>query len=130
MIDWSAYMRHEHKTLEKRELRTYQKQAIKHASKVIGCWKALSKKDVQNETIIVDDSYPMKRAVGFAQVSHPRENYDRVSSMQFAEHFQDTVKSFKEQYLVIRMKLPDFDEKAFELSYDYTCDCRHDLRGC
>ena len=98
---------------------------IKHATKVIGCWKALSKNDVKDETVIADDPYPMKRAVGFAQVIHPREHYDRVSSMQFAEHFQDTVTSFKEQYLASRRNLPDFDEQAFERSYDYTCDCKH-----
>jgi len=44
---------------------------VKHAAKVIGCWRALSKLDLKDEVSMSDDRQPMRRAVGFAQIIEP-----------------------------------------------------------
>lgn len=100
--------------------------SVPHAVKVIGCWKAMSKTDIQNELSVKDDLQAMKRAVGFAQVIHPSKNYDRVSSMQFAEHFHDTVEQFKQDYVADSLKKdPSFDAKEFLEHNAYSCECKH-----
>lgn len=99
--------------------------SIPHAAKVIGCWKALSKMDLQTEVSLGDDIAQMKRAVGFAQVIRPSENHDRVSSMQFADHFQNTIEDFKKKILESE-KLKDTEsQKEFEERNSLTCDCKH-----
>ena len=71
---------------------------VKHAAKVIGCWRALSKLDLMDEVSMSDDRQPMRRAVGFAQIIEPNIKYlDRTSSKRFTENFESTIEEFKDQ---------------------------------
>ncbi len=99
--------------------------SVSNASKVIGVWRALCKQDLQGETALKDDPLPMKRAVGFAQVIHPSEKYDRPSSIAFAENFQNVVEEYKD---IARQKLIDdgnFNEDSFASQNNLVCLTEH-----
>jgi len=99
--------------------------SVSNVSKVIGVWRALCKQDLQGEIAIKDDPQPMKRAVGFAQVIHPSEKYDRPSSMAFASNFQNVVEDYKD---IARQKLIDggeFNESLFALQNNLVCQTEH-----
>lgn len=98
---------------------------ISNAAKVIGCWRALSKLDLQKEVSLGDDLNAMKRAVGFAQVIRPSEKYDRTSSMAFAEHFGKVVESYKQDELKKGRTLKNFDEAAFLKESRLKCETKH-----
>lgn len=96
--------------------------SISNAAKVIGCWRALSKRDLQGEISIGDDKQPMKRAVGFAQVIEPKEKYDRVSSKQFTAEFQNTIEEFKEK---LKIETKCLNKEFFNDQNSLICDTRH-----
>ena len=95
--------------------------SVTDAAKVIGCWRALTKKDIKDD-IVDGDTDPMRRAVGFAQVINPTKRYDRVSSKVFAAQFQRTIETYKER---VKKDCEDkglsFDESEFSL----VCDTEH-----
>ena len=93
-----------------------------HAAKVIGCWRALSKRDLQGEVSMGDDLQPMKRAVGFAQVIEPGKKYDKVSSKAFTAAFQGTIENFKEK---LWEESKGQDKEDFEAQNSLICDTRH-----
>lgn len=93
-----------------------------HAAKVIGCWRALSKRDLQGEVSMGNDLQPMKRAVGFAQVIEPGRKYDKVSSKAFTAAFQGTIENFKEK---LWEESKGQDKEDFEAQNSLICDTRH-----
>ncbi len=68
---------------------------VDDAAKIIGCWKALSKKDFKENT--PEDADPMKRAVAFCQVIEPSTNAKthKVSSKNIASIFQEVVEAYQ-----------------------------------
>lgn len=96
--------------------------SISNAAKVIGCWRALSKRDLQGEISLGDDLQPMKRAVGFAQVIEPSEKYDKVSSKQFTQEFQNTIERFKDK---LRKETRYLNQDFFDEQNGLVCDTRH-----
>ncbi len=68
---------------------------VDDAAKIIGCWKALSKKDFK-ETLVLDTE-PMKRAVAFCQVIEPQQGAKthKVSSKNIAAIFQEVVEAYQ-----------------------------------
>lgn len=100
---------------------------VKHAAKVIGCWRALSKLDLQNETSMSDDLRPMRRAVGFAQLIEPNMKYlDRSSSKRFCKNFESTIEEFKDQqYSELIKKDKNLSREAYDLLYPLKCETRH-----
>lgn len=69
---------------------------VSDASKIVGCWKALSKVGLTLDDL--DTHEPMKRAVAFCQVISP--NYKgrthKVSSIQISEMFQKVVEEYQD----------------------------------
>lgn len=69
---------------------------VSDASKIVGCWKALSKVGLTLDDL--DAPEPMKRAVAFCQVISP--NYKgkthKVSSIQISEMFQKVVEEYQD----------------------------------
>ena len=99
--------------------------SVSDAAKIVGCWRALSKRDVQSE-LIDGDIFPMKRAVGFAQVIDPREKSDRVSSKLYAAKFQETIEEYKDKRRKeLREKLGSIDEVEFALENGLVCETKH-----
>lgn len=101
---------------------------VKHAAKVIGCWRALSKVDLKGERSISDDVRAMKRAVGFAQIINAPSgrNLDRTSSKLFAANFENVVEAFKkENFLTLNAKAPTYSRSAYAAEYPLECDCKH-----
>lgn len=101
---------------------------VSHAAKVIGCWRALSKLDLQNEVSMGDDLHAMRRAVGFAQVIDPSEKFDRVSSKAFAKHFDNVIRDFraKEREKFIKAHPDDINALSrFDADYALRCETKH-----
>ena len=100
---------------------------VKHAAKVIGCWRALSKLDLVNEVSMSDDCQPMRRAVGFAQIIEPNIKYlDRTSSKRFTENFESTIEEFKDQqFEELSKKNKNLSREAYDLAYPLKCETRH-----
>ena len=100
---------------------------VKHAAKVIGCWRALSKLDLRNEVSMSDDRQAMRRAVGFAQIIEPNMKYlDRTSSKRFTENFESTIEEFKDQqFKELSKKDKSLSREAYDLSYPLKCEARH-----
>ena len=69
---------------------------VDDASKIIGCWKALSKQGIVEG--LHGDGTPMKRAVAFCQVieRQPNSRVHKVSSKEIAEIFEAVVKAYQE----------------------------------
>jgi predicted helicase len=73
---------------------------VDDAAKIIGCWKALSKLDTQED--LTDDPRPMQKAVAFCQVIEPQSTSKRksskhkVSSKNIASVFQSVVEAYQE----------------------------------
>ena len=99
--------------------------SVSNAAKVVGCWRALSKMDLKEEVSMGDDKEPMRRAVGFAQVIHPSDNYDRTSSMAFAKRFDEIVTNFKKSEKERLKKLGEFNEELFDIKNRLSCETRH-----
>lgn len=68
---------------------------VEDAAKIIGCWKALSKQDTQDD--LIDDHAPMKRAVAFCQVIEHQSGgrTHKISSKKIASMFQAVVEEYK-----------------------------------
>ncbi len=68
---------------------------VDDAAKIIGCWKALSKQDTQED--LVGDIHPMQRAVAFCQViePNPKSKTHKVSSKNIANMFQAVVEEYQ-----------------------------------
>lgn len=68
---------------------------VDDAAKIVGCWKALSKKDFKDS--LTDDAHPMKRAVAFCQVIEPQPGAKthKVSSKSIASMFQEVVEAYQ-----------------------------------
>lgn len=98
---------------------------VSNAAKVIGCWRALSKRDLQHEVSLGEDTQPMRRAVGFAQVINPDKNFERVSSKAFTQYFMDVIEKHKEKELEKLKKLDGFDAEAFARENRLNCETRH-----
>jgi predicted helicase len=69
---------------------------VDDAARIIGCWKALSKKGLAED--LSGDSDPMRRAVAFCQVIERSSGRVRkVSSKQIAGMFEKVVNAYREQ---------------------------------
>lgn len=69
---------------------------VDDAGRIVGCWKALAKLDLNEE--LGGDMNPMRRAVAFCQVIKHKENakVHKVSSMQIADRFQQVVATYQQ----------------------------------
>lgn len=88
---------------------------VDDAAKIIGCWKALSKQDTQDD--LVGDTDPMRRAVAFCQVIEAQKNgktakTHKVSSKNIAGMFQAVVEAYQE-------------EEEFETAARLICEAVH-----
>ena len=95
-----------------------------HAAKVVGTWKALNKFsfDLNKD----DDSQPMRRAVGFAQVIDSKSKYDKVGSKQFTQYFQEVIEGYREHLAEVRDSNGRASEEfAYVNEHNLVCDCRH-----
>lgn len=85
---------------------------VSDASKIVGCWKVLSKVGLTLDDL--DAPEPMKRAVAFCQVISP--NYKgkthKVSSIQISEMFQKVVEEYQ-------------DGEDIEQQARLTCEAEH-----
>jgi predicted helicase len=88
---------------------------VDDASKIIGCWKALSKQGLAEE--LAGDAHPMKRAVTFCQVIERQKaaKVHKVSSKAIASMFQAVVDAYQES--------ADPDEK--EIASRLRCEAEH-----
>ncbi|PCJ47362.1 MAG: damage-inducible protein [Gammaproteobacteria bacterium] len=70
---------------------------VDDAAKIIGCWKALSKQDQDDN--LADDHDPMRRALAFCQVieASTGKKTHKVSSKNIANMFQAVVEAYQEQ---------------------------------
>lgn len=70
---------------------------VDDAAKIIGCWKALAKRDLKDEEL-TGDIAPMKRAVAFCQIIERQKStkVHKVSSKHIAEMFQAVVEAYQE----------------------------------
>ena len=70
---------------------------VDDAARIIGCWKALSKHDIEGE--LNQDDEAMRRAVAFCQVIEPQKGArtHKVSSKQIASMFQKVVEAYQDQ---------------------------------
>lgn len=91
---------------------------VDDAAKIIGCWKALSKQDTQEE--IVDDQDPMRRAVAFCQVIEPsiKATSHKVSSKNIASMFAKVVEAYQEQE-------EEFEPESQPVSIKLKCEAEH-----
>lgn len=117
----------EHDKLDEYEAMAQGGLSVKNAAKVIGCWRALSKLDLQKDSSIADDLHMMKRAVGFAQVIDPdMEIPDKTSSKAFTNAFQQTVEEFRDKnFRDLHDKDPSYTREEYDKAYPLSCECRH-----
>lgn len=68
---------------------------VNDAAKIVGCWRALSKMDSQDD--LAFDPKPMKRAVAFAQVIEVKKGarVHKVSSKNIAAEFQNVIDEYR-----------------------------------
>ena len=92
---------------------------VDDAAKIIGCWKALSKQDLQSD--LVADPHPMRRAVAFCQVieHNHKGKVHKVSSKQIATMFSDVVEAYKVSEIS-----PDTDS-AIPQAARLNCEAEH-----
>ena len=93
---------------------------VDDAAKIIGCWKALSKQDTQED--IADDNDPMRRAVAFCQVIEPsiKATSHKVSSKNIASMFSAVVEAYKAKELE-----DTFDNSNPTISVKLKCEAEH-----
>lgn len=92
---------------------------VDDAAKIIGCWKALSKQDTQED--LAGDTQPMQRAVAFCQVIEPsgKAKAHKVSSKNIAGMFQAVVEEYQKGEAV-----PD-GETADDVATWLQCQAEH-----
>ena len=80
---------------------------VDDAAKMVGCWRALSKMDSQDD--LEFDPEPMRRAVAFAQVIELQQGArtHKVSSKHIAAMFQTVVEAYREELLKDNPDHPD-----------------------
>ena len=80
---------------------------VDDAAKIVGCWRALSKMDSQDDLNF--DPNPMRRAVAFAQVIELNKGArtHKVSSKHIAGMFQKVVDSYREELLKENPESPE-----------------------
>lgn len=95
---------------------------VDDAAKIIGCWKALSKQDTQED--LTTDPDPMRRAVAFCQVIEPsiqgKSKTHKVSSKNIAGMFSEVVEAYKKQELA---ENPEAANEAISLKLN--CEAEH-----
>ncbi|CAN4266098.1 COG4889 Predicted helicase [Methylophilaceae bacterium] len=95
---------------------------VDDAAKIIGCWKALSKQDTQED--LSGDVDPMRRAVAFCQVIEPtiegKSKTHKVSSKNIANMFADVVEAYKTQELEDKT-----DDASLSISVKLNCEAEH-----
>lgn len=91
---------------------------VDDAAKIVGCWKALSKQDTQED--IVDDKDPMRRAVAFCQVIEPsiKATSHKVSSKNIASIFSKVVEAYQESE-------EEFETDSQPVSIKLICEAEH-----
>lgn len=95
-----------------------------HAAKVVGTWKALNKFSFDLNK--GDDTQPMRRAVGFAQVIDSKSKYDKVGSKQFTQYFQEVIEGYRDHLAEVRdTNGRATEELAYVNEHNLVCDCRH-----
>lgn len=101
--------------------------SIDDASKVIGCWRALSKRDFAGNVSIGDDVGAMKRAVAFARIIGRDAKDVECASMAYADNFQKVIDGYKERLHNEMTKdgTVTIDEAAFEEQFEYKCSTKH-----
>ena len=80
---------------------------VDDAAKIVGCWRALSKQDTQEDLSF--DPEPMRRAVAFCQVIEAKSNgrTHKVSSKNIASMFQAVVDEYRESLIALNPEHPD-----------------------
>ena len=80
---------------------------VDDAAKIVGCWRALSKQDTQEDLSF--DPEPMRRAVAFCQVIEAKTNgkTHKVSSKNIASMFQAVVDEYRESLIALNPEHPD-----------------------
>ncbi|TCG02055.1 damage-inducible protein [Paraburkholderia strydomiana] len=88
---------------------------VDDAAKIVGCWKALSKKGLTDD--LVGDGDPMSRAVAFCQVIEVSKGAKthKVSSKQIAGMFQSVVEAYQESE----------ETEEFEQAARLHCEAEH-----
>ncbi|MCM1512066.1 MAG: N-6 DNA methylase [Oxalobacter formigenes] len=89
---------------------------VDDATKIVGCWKALSKQGLTED--LLDDFAPMQRAVAFCQVIEEKPNgkIHKVSSKQIAGMFQEVVEAYQQA---------EREEGREETSLNLVCLAQH-----
>lgn len=95
---------------------------VDDAAKIVGCWKALSKQDTQED--LTGDADPMRRAVAFCQVIEAnlsgKNKVHKVSSKNIAGMFSQVVEAYKTQELE-----DTFDNSNPSISVTLKCEAEH-----
>lgn len=95
---------------------------VDDAAKIVGCWKALSKQDTQED--LETDPNPMRRAVAFCQVIEPsikgKSKVHKVSSKNIAGMFAEVVEAYKAQE-----SEDTFDQSELSISATLNCEADH-----
>ena len=101
--------------------------SINDASKVIGCWRALSKRDFAGNVSIGDDIAAMKRAVGFARIIGRGGKETECASMAYAENFQTVIDGYKARLHDEKTQggTQPIDEVEFEEQFKFKCSTKH-----
>lgn len=84
---------------------------VDDAAKIVGCWRALSKMDSQDD--LAFDPEPMRRAVAFAQVIELNQGArtHKVSSKNIATMFKKVVDAYREDLLKENFETPEVISK-------------------
>lgn len=98
---------------------------VSNAAKIVGCWRALSKRDLQHEVSMGDDTQPMRRAVGFAQVIEPDTKFGRISSKAFTKYFSRVIEEHKAKEREKLQGEEGFDSDAFDYENRLKCETQH-----
>ncbi|MBQ9273457.1 MAG: DEAD/DEAH box helicase [Succinivibrio sp.] len=101
--------------------------SVNHAAKIVGTWRALTKMDLKGEKSLTGDTDPVRRAVAFAQVIDPSAaNPERISSRQFAEHYQEVIELFKQRELRYLKELkPNTQDSVYAKFHKLKIDAEH-----
>jgi predicted helicase len=91
---------------------------VNDAAKIVGCWRALSKMDSQDDLAV--DPKPMRRAVAFAQVIELQKGArtHKIASRHIAAQFQAVVEAYRSELLAENPENPE----AISL---LTCEAHH-----
>ena len=91
---------------------------VDDAAKIVGCWRALSKQDSQDDLSFDPD--PMRRAVAFCQVIEPKKGSKthKVSSVNIASMFKAVVDEYRTTLIAENPEHPEAISKL-------TCEAEH-----